>query len=370
MEKKTKICFNWGISDHFGWGIYGFNLLMYGQLSKEFQVIPLQNPSFLYPIDPISLKFISERLPKPNSSLTLKNNDILLTALGNSNEINFSNNCRNIGVVFNEINPLPIEEINKLSGFDFVICGSSWNASILQNQGIKTETVIQGIDLDLFRSAPKKYLNDKFVIFSGGKLEYRKGQDLVLRAFSIFSQKHKDAVLVTAWRSPWERQLAQTINESGVCKDLIPSEDMGRSVKEWIVRNGINIDQVICLEATPNRLMPEVFREVDLAIFPNRCEGGTNLMAMEALSFGLPCLISKNTGHLDIIKEHNCIPLVDQKPINRPGMSGWGETSIDEILSAMEDWYTKKIQINRTTVRNSVLNHSWENAINSMLNLF
>lgn len=43
--------------------------------------------------------------------------------------------------------------------------------------------------------------------------------------------------------------------------------------------------------------MPEVFREVDLAVFPNRCEGGANLVAMEAFAYGLSCLILQNTGH-------------------------------------------------------------------------
>jgi len=74
-------------------------------------------------------------------------------------------------------------------------------------------------------------------------------------------------------------------------------------------------NQVLCLDTAPNRLMPDVFREVDLAVFPNRCEAGTNLVAMEALAFGLPCLISQNTGHLDIIQNNNAIPLTVQKPI-------------------------------------------------------
>jgi hypothetical protein len=39
------------------------------------------------------------------------------------------------------------------------------------------------------------------VVFSGGKLEHRKGQDLVIRAFVRFVQRHPDAVLVTAWGS-------------------------------------------------------------------------------------------------------------------------------------------------------------------------
>ena len=58
--------------------------------------------------------------------------------------------------------------------------------------------------------------------------------------------------------------------------------------------------------------MPEVLREVDVAVFPNRCEGGTNLVAMEALASGLTCILSKNTGHLDLIRADNCLPLATQ----------------------------------------------------------
>ena len=113
MNDKRKLCFNWGISDHYGWGIYGFNLLIYGQMSNSFQIIPLQNSEFLYPPDPIAQKFISEGLPQPNTSIELKSHDIFLTGLGNSNQINIENNFRNIGVIFNEVNPLPEDEIKK-----------------------------------------------------------------------------------------------------------------------------------------------------------------------------------------------------------------------------------------------------------------
>ncbi len=41
----------------------------------------------------------------------------------------------------------------------------------------------------------------KFWVFSGGKLDFRKGQDIVLAAFKRFAENHKDAVLVTAWQN-------------------------------------------------------------------------------------------------------------------------------------------------------------------------
>jgi glycosyltransferase involved in cell wall biosynthesis len=73
---------------------------------------------------------------------------------------------------------------------------------VLERSKIKSHTVIQGIDLDLFKPAAKRHLKDKFVIFSGGKLEYRKGQDILLKAFSKLATKYEGVVLITAWRSP------------------------------------------------------------------------------------------------------------------------------------------------------------------------
>ncbi len=42
-------------------------------------------------------------------------------------------------------------------------------------------------------------ISGKFVVFSGGKLEFRKGQDLAVAAMRIFMQRHSDVVFITAW---------------------------------------------------------------------------------------------------------------------------------------------------------------------------
>jgi glycosyltransferase involved in cell wall biosynthesis len=144
---------------------------------------------------------------------------------------------------------------------------------------------------------------------------------------------------------------------------------MEKALLEWAVKNGINKEQIIFLNATPNRLMPEVFREVDLAVFPNRCEGGTNLVAMEAMASNIPCIISKNTGHTDIIKDRNCYPLEDQRQIHIPNEDtvDWGESSVEEIVVLMEDTYHKRKKLDTNSIRNSVLEHSWESSINKLL---
>jgi glycosyltransferase involved in cell wall biosynthesis len=366
MSDRRKIIFNWGISDTTGWGIYGLNLLINGNLNPAFDIRSNNKPSFLYPPEPFAKKILSEKICL-DGSFRLGKDDVYLAALGNTPISPSHNQFRHVGIIFNEVNPLPKETINHFNKFEFLIAGSSWGASVLKKSGIDTKTIIQGIDLDLFRPMNKKFLKDKFVVFSGGKLEYRKGQDILLKAFSVFSARHKDVVLVTTWRSYWENMAREGINRSGICEPIRPNQDMGTSINEWTANNGVNPNQVIHLDIVSNRLMPEVLREADLAVFPNRCEAGTNLVAMESLAFGLPCLISKNTGHLDIIHTDNCIPLCDQKPNKDIGRSEWGESSVDQIIDYMEEAYQGRLKVNRLQARKSMLGYSWENCIDSML---
>ena len=365
-----KLFYNFPLTDHHGWGVYGSNLLLQGYKSKLFKPIPIQwPPSFLYPVDPITLRILKENEASWGHGLLAEDGDFMLSAFGNE-VIRQAVNRRmvEIGITFFEQNPLPIDENEKFKDFDAIITGSSWNQKVLSDAGIKSELVIQGVDTELFRPQVKHYLSDRFVVFSGGKLEYRKGQDILLKAFSIFAKKRKEALLITAWRSPWEKNIAMSVNQSGVCQPLENEIDFSKSLADWIQNNGVSKDQFINLESISNRLMPEIFREVDIAIFPNRCEGGTNLVAMEALSSGLICAISSNTGHLDIIKKNNCLPLITQSQVKIVDRTqGWGESSVDEILATLESVYENRDILNRDVIRKSVSDLSWRNSIGNLL---
>ncbi|QWC97005.1 glycosyltransferase family 4 protein [Polynucleobacter paneuropaeus] len=367
-----KLLFNWGISDHFGWGVYGLNLLEWGIINSRFQIIPLDwPPKLISPINELRINQIRQLEKSIDPNWTLGKGDIALVAVGNiAEKLNLPVSIKQAGVIFFESNPLPPNQIDALKKFDLVISGSSWNKQKLEQMGIKNSLVIQGVDTDLFRIQKKRIFRDRFVVYSGGKLEFRKGQDIALAAFSKFAEKYPDALLINTWRSPWEGEIISTINQSGLCNPYIPSEDVNESLKTWIRRNGVSEDQFLCLGPTPNFMMPEIFREVDLAVFPNRCEGGTNLVAMEALSSGISCAISKNTGHLDLIKGNNCIVLNSQSRVisqNTINTTDWGESSVDELIAVMEMAYEDHIKLNKETIRESMLNSTWEVSINKLL---
>jgi Glycosyltransferase len=120
-------------------------------------------------------------------------------------------------------------------------------------------------------------------------------------------------------------------------------QDKTLDIDSWLIANGLPPSSFVNLGLMPNYLMPLVYREADAALFPNRCEGGTNLVAMECLACGVPTILSANTGHLDLIDEKHCYPLVCQRPVPShpifPGTKGWGESDVDEIVEVLERIY-------------------------------
>ena len=214
---------------------------------------------------------------------------------------------RNIGrCIFENANVAAFE--GRLGKFDALLCGSNWNANILREQtGRDAGVIFEGIDPSLFCPGARSGIMDpdKFYIFSGGKVELRKGQDLVLRAFKEFSRRHDNAVLVTAWHSPWPKISA---GFKGTLDAPLELDDKGLvNIKKWVTDNGIDPSRVIEIFSTPNQLMPTLLREIHVALQPSRAEACTNLPAMEAMACGVPVIVGDNTGMKDLITEDNCV---------------------------------------------------------------
>ena len=91
---------------------------------------------------------------------------------------------------------------------------------------------------------------------------------------------------------------------------------------------------------------------------------------MEALSSGILCAISNNTGHQDIIKNNNCIVLKEQKSVKGSDhYQDWGESSVDEIVAVLESAYKNRGPKQNDSIRDSVTDFSWKNSINNLLQI-
>lgn len=184
-----------------------------------------------------------------------------------------------------------------LKRYDVLIAGSEWNAQVIRDAGFKCHAVPQGVDQSVFRPLPREKFKDRFVIFSGGKWEPRKGQDLVMLAAKIFHKRHPDVLLITSWFNIWDHLRRFTADfphyESGLCSQ--------------------------------NKLC-ELMNMTDVGVFPNRCEGGTNLVMMEYLSCGKPVIANFGTGQKDVLENSYALEA----------------KSVDEIIEQLEILYCDK----------------------------
>lgn len=282
-----------------------------------------------------------------------------------------------IGVVFFESADVPIENLTRAAGLRAVITGSQWNTDVLQAAGLNNVfNCPQGIDPALFCPGSRAgRFQDRFAVFSGGKLEYRKGQDLVVAAFKQFQKRHPEALLVTAWQNPWPEaadSLKMSPHISGLPRR---TEDGLLNINEWLLGEGLAPDSFIDLGALANSQTPAVLREMDVAVFPSRCEGGTNLVAMEAMACGVPSILSRNTGHLDLFGDDTCFGIDLQIPLGevmgRKDMEGWGESSIEEMVQKLELAYAHRDQAKRIASNgaNFMTAWSWSAQVDRLLDV-
>ena len=187
-----------------------------------------------------------------------------------------------------------------------------------------------------------RLLKRSLVIFSGGKLENRKGQDIVIAAFRRLLRYLPDALLIAAWGNVGHVALNTIATSSHV--QGAPERGRAHEIGPWLEANGVPATNVFILPCVVNRQLPHLIKQADVAVFASRCEGGTNLMAMETLACGLPTLISANTGHLDLLAMgfghalsvgHRGVGKVAPDVLKAYGgdpLGLWGETDPDELL--------------------------------------
>jgi glycosyltransferase involved in cell wall biosynthesis len=370
------VIIQWSISSFFGWGVYGLNLGLHWAGDPQIEPVcaapidaghisvdPLRERALL-PFLIRSVQFQAQISAHANGAVSA--NAPLLLALGNgflgspaAHNVVLEGDPT-IGVIFFE-DALDAEAVKRGKQLSLVITGSTWNERVLRAHGFeRVHTILQGVDPTQFHRAPKLgALRDRFLIFSGGKAELRKGQDIVLGAFKIFARRHPDATLVTAWHSPWPH-LARSLDQTGIAAPVAFGKDGKLDVAAWAAANEIAADQVIDLGDVPNLSMPTILREMDAAVFANRAEGGTNLVAMECMACGIPVILSRNTGHLDLIEEDNCYQIADQRAVeNRWNSIGdvqcWGESQVDEVVERLEQAYADRAEAARRGRRGAAM---------------
>lgn len=246
---------------------------------------------------------------------------------------------RTLGLCFFEY-PLGPKALENSKLYDLIFCGSTWCKERLAERGIhNTEVLIQGVDHEIFKPMASKrphHFEDEFWIFSGGKFEYRKGQDIVLAAFKLLAPKYPKMRLVTLWQNLWP-QLCHSMAESKHIKFEWRGATWNDQIDHLCRVNGLSSLNTCHGGMGTQAQVAELMNATDLGVFPNRCEGGTNLVLMEYLACGKPAIATTGHGHDDIYTGHNFIDL----PASVTDVH-WDEAKPDALAEAIEDAYNDR----------------------------
>jgi glycosyltransferase involved in cell wall biosynthesis len=260
---------------------------------------------------------------------------------------------QNYGYTFfeEELNEKSIQNAKK---YDLVLAGSTWCRDRMLEKGIlNCAVLIQGIDPKLFYPIENQKPRDRFVIFSGGKFELRKGQDLVLRAVKVLQDKYQDVYLMNCWYNLWPQSVSQMTNSPYIAFSYHENEPWIDTMQRTYRDNGLDPDRVITLEPVLHHKQRELFQQTDIGVFPNRCEGGTNLVLMEYMACAKPVIASNTSGHKDIITKDNALPLNHFKEIKIQNNEGalvarWQDPSLDELIARLEYAYHHRDELHKT----------------------
>lgn len=374
---------------NFGWGVCGIQLSL--TLSELARVRYITDPFTAEDIgDPVQFKRLSSLyLPKENLSTFSEENEpvilqhpILQAIEGKSlRPLYMKVKSPNvIGYIFFEtpfLNPDNVARANEY--YDRIVAGSTWCQEVLEDQGVRNaSTVIQGIDPALFHQETiqaRTDFRDQFVVFSGGKLELRKGQDLVIRAFKVLQDRHHDVLLLNSWFNLWDQSL-MTMRFSPYITFDMPKGDYYQAITQLMLANGIDPNRVVTLPPLPHAQMPGIYRSTDCGLFPNRCEGGTNLVLMEYMACGRPAIASFSSGHRDVLTVTNSLPVKSMKKFTLKNSAGniveqWDDPSLEEIVEKLEWAYQHRDELREIGRKSacSMAGYTWKKAAQAFYDL-
>ncbi|MDJ0839294.1 MAG: glycosyltransferase family 4 protein [Acidobacteriota bacterium] len=286
-----------------------------------------------------------------------------------------------VGHIFFEFDQLLPEELAWMDGIDLLTTGSQWTTDIAQAHGLKrVATLYQGVDRNLFKPNPfwerPARFDDRFVVFSGGKIEHRKGTDLVIAAFARFIETHPDALLLINAYNPWP------ISQMGLAESphihFDPVADYPADMKDLLLQNQIPRENFLVIPPVSRAEIAGSIWNSDCGLFPIRCEGGTNHFLMETMACGKPVIATHTSGLTEIIRpEHNAIGLEARHPVTpafqvpEPERGIWHEPDVDEIVAALERLYTDR-ELGKKLGTQAAADldfFSWPNRAQALLNL-
>lgn len=143
--------------------------------------------------------------------------------------------------------------------------------------GSKSSVVFNGIDLDEFNKG-RTYSHKRPYIFATGRLVYKKGFDLLIKAFKKICNQYKDIDLLISGRGEYQAKLQAIIKDLGLQ------------------------ERVHLLGPANRELNVSLFKGCEFFVMPSRLEP-FGIVALEAMAAGKPVIVTTNGGTKEFVTE-------------------------------------------------------------------
>lgn len=255
---------------------------------------------------------------------------------------------RRIGFPIFELNKFNPLELHHLKACDELIVCSKWAQNILQDHNLQSKVCPLGVNTSVFQ--PKHLPGEKTIFLVGGKLEIRKGHDIVTKLFErAFSEN--DNVELWLW----------------INNPFLKDDDFS-SWKKFFLTNKLasKIRFVPYLNTIQD--VAELYNSVTAGICISRAEGW-NLPLLELMACGRKNIVTNYSGHTEYCNNDNSY-LINIDTLEtaydgywfKSGIGEWakiGPSQEDQIIEAMRTIHRSNREFNRHCVTTG-LNYDWK----------
>ena len=270
---------------------------------------------------------------------------------------------KHIGFPIFELDSFNNLEIKNLSYCDEIFVCSKWAKDVILNtkelQDKKVTVVPLGVNRKIFNGNNPFIKPQKTIFINIGKMEYRKGHDLLPEIFNKAFGPNDNYEL-------W--MMADSIFNNPVDYDKMKREYQHKLA-----------GRVRFLSSVKSSLqVANIIKKADCGIFPTRSEGFC-LPLLECLSCGIMCISTNYSGQTEFINTKNCM-LVDAKEKEKAvdnkwfhGQGNWAkitDNEIDQFVNYVREIHSKKqsntLHINEEGLLTAA-DFSWEKTANTII---
>lgn len=280
--------------------------------------------------------------------------DLFTKALGKGAKFSLS---------FFEIDSLDKHRVKNLKSMDMNIQPSEWGKLVLKNHKIDNVTTIPcGFSPEIFKPKKIEKKSPTYRFFNIGKMEYRKGHDIICKAFNNIFLQNDDVELHMFWDNMFLNQQEKDVWVSQYKNSKLADKIFFHSYKKT--------DQEFA----------DFISSMDCGIFPTRAEG-FGLPILQSIACGKPVITTNYSGQTEYCNADNSFLLnitefedcrdgkfFTEKTV--PPNARWAKLTkqneqelMDYMLFAYKNKYNKDSS-------NTVQHLTWENIICKLDQLF